>query len=229
MAPMKSPVPLRRRDNQTYSVAALARLCGLSTREILRRMGRQEKFPVGRQREMERVLGRKAKTSLVGEKAPPIRPLLRRLEEESKHGELKDSELAPDVLATLREERKVGLAKPFDATWLITAIRVSDNYFTAIRLSAGQRDWQRDFGKTAVPILVGVAWSLERSADAQAIVLRLCDVVARRLRLRLTWPADADESNDLKNAIYRACLDAGELECDDVLVELQGLTVAGPG
>jgi hypothetical protein len=121
------------------------------------------------------------------------------------------------------------LVKAFDSLWTIAAIRAADSYFTPIRLSAGQRDWQRDFAKTATPILVGVAWSLERSADAQAIVLRLCDVVAKRLRLKLTWPDDADESNDLKNAIYRACLDAGELECDDVLVELQGLTVTGPG
>jgi TIR domain len=159
---------------------------------------------------------------------PPIRRLLRELERALAVGDLQDSELGPDVLVTLRDERDVELAKPLDPLWLIAAIRAADSYFTLIRLSAGQRDWQRDFAKAATPILVGMAWSLERSADAQAVVLRLCDVIAKRLRLKLIWPADADEGNDLANAIYRECLDAGELECDRVLVELQGLTVIGP-
>lgn len=162
-------------------------------------------------------------------KPAPIRRLLRELERAMAGGDLHDSELGREVVAVLQNERDVELAKPFDSLWIITAIRAADSYFTPIRLSAGQRDWQRDFAKTATPILVGMAWSLERSADAQAIVLRLCDMVAKRLRLKLTWPADVDESNNLKNGIYRACLDAGELEGDDVLVELQGLTVTGPG
>jgi len=86
----------------------------------------------------------------------------------------------------------------------------------------------KGFPKAATPILVGVAWALERAPDAQAVVLRLCGVVAHRLRLQLIWPVDPDELNDLKNGIYLACLNASELECDEVLVELQGLTVIGP-
>lgn len=172
-----------------------------------------------------------ATLSVVGSDVRPtsIRPLLRELERAMASGDLQNSELGREVLAALRDERDLELAKPFDSVWIIAAIRAADSYFTPIRLSAGTRDWQRDFAKVATPILVGTAWSLERSADAQVIVLRLCDVIAKRLRLKLTWPADSDESNDLKNAVYRACLDAGELECDFVLVELQGLTVTGPG
>jgi hypothetical protein len=163
-----------------------------------------------------------------GVQPPPIRRLLRELERALAVGELQDSELGPDVLTTLRDERHVELAKPFDSLWIIAAIRAADSYFTPIRLRAGERDWQRDFAKAATPILVGIAWSLERSADAQAVILRLCEVIAKRLRLKLIWPADADEANDLKNAIYRACLDARELECDRTVVELQGLRVSGP-
>ena len=167
---------------------------------------------------------------LVGAEAQPvpIRPLLRDLERVLTSGDLRDSELAPDVLATLQVERELKLAKPFDSIWIIRGIQAGDFYFAPIRLSAGERDWQRDFAKTATPILVGVAWSLERSPEAQAVVMRLCYVIAKRLRLQLVWPDNPDESNDLKNAIYRGCLDAAELECDNVLVELQGLTVIGP-
>ncbi len=159
---------------------------------------------------------------------PPIRPLLRALELALSDGDLQDSELGPDVLATLRDERGVELARSFDPSWMIAAIRVADSFFTAIRLSAGQRNWQRDFAKSAMPVLVGTAWSLARSPDAQAVVLSLCDVIAKRLRLKLMWPTDADSANDLKNAIYDACLDASELESDDVLMQLQGMTVTGP-
>ncbi|MEM9367472.1 MAG: toll/interleukin-1 receptor domain-containing protein [Planctomycetota bacterium] len=159
---------------------------------------------------------------------PPIRPILRELEWAISGGDLLDSELGREVVAALQDERNVNLANPFDALWMVAAIRAADSYFTPIGLSAGQRDWQLDFAKASAPILVGLAWSLERSPDAQAIVLGLCNIVAERLRLKLKWPADPDESNDLKNAIYRACLDAGELECEQVLVELQGLKVTGP-
>ena len=127
---------------------------------------------------------------------PPIRRLLLELERALVAGDLQDSELGPDVLATLQDERHVELAKRFDPVWIIAAIRAADSYATPIRLSAGQRDWQRDFAKAATPILVGMAWSLECSADAQAVVLRLCAVIAKRLRLKLIWPADADEAND---------------------------------
>jgi hypothetical protein len=159
---------------------------------------------------------------------PPIRPLLRELERALAGGDLQDSELGREVLTTLQAEMKLELAKPFDSLWIVAAIRLADSYFTPIRLSAGQRDWQRDFAQATTPILVGVAWSLKRSVEAQAVVLRLCDVIARRLRLKLTWPTAADESNDLKNAIYRACLDASELESDRVLMELKAITVTGP-
>lgn len=159
---------------------------------------------------------------------PPHRPLLRDLERSIAEGELRDSLLAPIVLEALREQTELALASPYDPFWITTGIRLGDEYFVRVRLSAGHRDWQKDFAQTATPILVGVARSFERSADAQALMMRLCDLVAARLRLTLIWPGDPDESNDLKNAIYRACLGATELESDSVLVELQRLTVVGP-
>jgi hypothetical protein len=159
---------------------------------------------------------------------PPHRALLRDLERALASGELKDSELGPLVLETLQEETNLELVKLYDPQWITVGIRVADSYFRLIRPSAGQRDWQRDFAKTATPILVGVARSLMRSADAQAMIVRLCEVMARRLRLKLVWADDADELNDVRNALYRECLAAHEVESDAVLILLQGLTVIGP-
>jgi hypothetical protein len=164
-----------------------------------------------------------------GTQPPSHQQLLRDLERALDFGELEDSELGPLVLQTLQQETALELAKPYDPMWTTAGIRLADFYFTLIRPSAGQRDWQRDFAKTATPILVGVSKSLQRSADAQAVVVRLCEVVAQRLRLNVIWPDDPDELNDAKNAIYRACLASREVESDDVLVVLQGLAVVGPG
>lgn len=158
----------------------------------------------------------------------PKSPLLHDLEQAMTGGVLRNSELAEDVLKTLQVEGELELVTHFDSRWIVTAILASDAYFALIWQSAGVRDWQRDFAKIATPIVVGVAWSLQRSPDAQAVVTRLCNVVASRLRLNLVWPDDPDEANDLKNAIYRTCLDASELECDDVLAQLQVLPVIGP-
>jgi hypothetical protein len=159
---------------------------------------------------------------------PPIRRLMHGLRQALRVGDLRDSELGKDVLATLRYGKDVKLAESFDPSKIIAAIWDADACFTLVRLSAGQRDWQRDFAQAATPVLVGIAWSLERSADAQAVVLRLCDMVAKRLRLKLIWPADADDANDLKNAIYTECFNADVLECDDVLLQLKRLKVTGP-
>ena len=159
---------------------------------------------------------------------PPHRALLRDLERSLGSGELTDSELGPLVLRTLQEEPALQLVKPFDFEWITTGIRVADSYFRLVRLSAGMRDWQRDFAQTATPILVGVARSLLRSPDAQAAVVRLCEAVAQRLRLKLVWPDDPDDLNDLRNDLYRACIDAQEIESDSVLSVLKGLPVAGP-
>jgi len=162
--------------------------------------------------------------------ATPLRhrPLLRHLERSIVDGELQDSLLAPVVLEALDQETELGLASPYDPWWITTGIRLSDEYYVRVRLSAGHRDWQRDFAQTTTPILVGLARSLERSADAQALIVRVCDVLAARLRLRLIWPEEPDALNDVKNAIYRACLDATDVESDEVLVELAGLTLVGP-
>ena len=159
---------------------------------------------------------------------PAHRPLLHHLERSITDGRLRDSPLAPVVLEALRKETELELANPYDRCWITTGIGLGDEYFTRVRLSAGVRDWQRDFARTATPIIVAVARSLGRSADAQALVVRLCDVLAARLRLKLIWPKDPDALNDVKNAIYRKCLDATEIESDEVLQELGGLSVIGP-
>jgi hypothetical protein len=159
---------------------------------------------------------------------PAIRHLVQGLERALASGDLDDEGLGPPVLSALHDQREVKLAKPLAPLWIIAAILAADVYFTRVRLSAGQRGWQQDSAKAVAPILVGVTWSLERSPDAQALVLRLCDVIAKRLRLKLVWPTDADEANDLRNSIYRACLDADVLECDDVVEELRRLSVIGP-
>lgn len=159
---------------------------------------------------------------------PPHRPLLRALEHSMTDGELRDSLNAPAVLAALSDEKGLELVRNFDPLWIITGIRLTDEYYVGVRTSAGQRDWQRDFAQVITPTLVGVARSLQRSADAQALVIRLCDTLATRLRLRLVWPKDTDEFNDLTNAIYGSCLVAKELESDAALVAVKAITVIGP-
>ena len=159
---------------------------------------------------------------------PAHQPLLHHLERSIADGELRDSLLAPVVVEALWEETEVELAVPYDPSWTIMGIRVSDEHFKRVRQSAGCRDWQMDLAQTATPILVGVARSLKQSADAHALVMRLCDLLAARLRLTLIWPADPEASTCVKNAVYRACLDATEIESDEVLQELGNLTVSGP-
>ncbi|NLF67843.1 MAG: toll/interleukin-1 receptor domain-containing protein [Candidatus Anammoximicrobium sp.] len=163
-----------------------------------------------------------------GAQPPSHQQFLRDLERAMDSGELRDSELGPFVLQTLQRETTLELAEPYQQMWTTAGIRLADFYYTLIQPSAGERDWQRDFAKTATPILVGVAKSLERSADAQAVVVRLCEVVAQQLRLKVIWSDDPDELNEARNAIYRACLAAHEVESDNVLMVLQGLTVVGP-
>ena len=90
------------------------------------------------------------------------------------------------------------------------------------------RDWQRDFATVATPILVGASRCLQQSADAQAAIIQLCIAIAQRLRLKILWPEDADEVNDIKNAIYNACRQAGDLESDETLITLRQLRVVGP-
>jgi hypothetical protein len=156
------------------------------------------------------------------------RPLLRDLERSIAGGELRDSLIGAIVLAVLSEEKKLELVRDYDPNWLVGGIRLSDEYFVRVRTSAGYRNWQRDFAQTATPMLVGVSHSLDRSADAQALIISLCNSLANRLRLRLVWPDDPDKFNDKANAIYIACLEATELESDSVLIELKELTVVEP-
>jgi len=143
-------------------------------------------------------------------------------------GELQDSLLAPIVLRALRDETELELASVYRPIWIPRGIRLSDEYLVPVRQSAGIRDWQRDLPQTATPVLIAVARSLQQSADAQALIMRLYHLVAARLRLRLIWPENPDELNDLKNTIYRACRKATRLECDDVLAALKAVTVVGP-
>jgi hypothetical protein len=140
-------------------------------------------------------------------------------------GDLMESELGPMVLAMLREETHLEVSIPLDTEWLKTAIRLSDMYFVPVRSSAGDSDWQRDVAQVATPIIVGMARSLKRSADAQATVVSLCHSIAKRLRLSFDWPTLPDAANELSNSLYRACLNATELESDDVLSILKSIPV----
>lgn len=160
--------------------------------------------------------------------APEHTSLVRDIERSMMDGELRHSSVAHTVLAVLREEPRLELAPDCDPIWLTRGILASDEYFVPVSGSAGHRDWQKDFAQTVTPTLVGVSRSLVRSADAQAVVLRLCEAITARLRLILVWPEDPDESNDLRNAIYRTCLGATELESDEVMLQLRRLTVLGP-
>lgn len=164
----------------------------------------------------------------VTSKTSPQRPLLHALERAYADGELRDSLIAPIVILALSEENEIELARELDLVWVIRGIRLSDEYFVRVRGSAGHRDWQRDFAQTAVSTLVGTTRSLKRSADAQALIIQLCNALATRLRVSLIWPEDPDEYNDLTNEIYTACLQATHLEEDTVLIALKGLTVVGP-
>jgi hypothetical protein len=164
-----------------------------------------------------------------GTQPPPHRPMLLHLERELGSGVLKDSELGPLVLEALRQETELRLVDSFNPNWMTDGIRLGDFYFTLVRPSAGMRDWQRDFAKTATPILVWVARSFRRSADVHAAIIKLLERLAQKLRLTVVWPDDPDELNDLKNSIYRECLNAHQVESDDVLVVLNGITITGPG
>jgi hypothetical protein len=154
--------------------------------------------------------------------------LLRDLKQSLTNGELKDSLIGAIVVEALDAERELKLAKRYRPEWILTGIRLSDEYFDLVNSGVGHRDWQRDFAQVIAPALVAVTQSLARSAAAQALTIHLCELVAARLRLKLKWPRPLDESNELKNAIYRACLDATEHESDAVLIQLRGLKVAGP-
>lgn len=159
---------------------------------------------------------------------PRNRRLVRDLKRSMADGELRDSEIAPIVLAALGDESKVELAVGFESKWLIRGIRASDEYFVGVRFGAGEIDWQRDFPQTLAPVLVGLAHSLARSSDAQALLINVCNKIAGELKLRLLWPTQPDEYNDVVNRIYLESLQATELESDDVLSQLKELKVVGP-
>jgi hypothetical protein len=159
---------------------------------------------------------------------PPRQGLLHDVTRSVTAGDLQDSLIAPIVLAALKDEKELEVVSGYYPSWMTVAIRLSDEYFAQVWQSAGERDWQRDFAQTATPVLVGTARSLKRSPSSQALIVKLCNAVAEQLRLSLVWPKEADEFNDLVNAIYKACLKATDLESDDVLVQVKGLVVIGP-
>ncbi len=158
----------------------------------------------------------------------PHGKLLHDLEKSIADGKLRNSKVARIVLTALRQEKELELVANYNPSWIIVGIQLSDEFFKPVRKSAGERDWQKDFAQTVTPILVSTARSLERSADSQALVIKLCNAMAAGLRLNLIWPEEADHFNDLVNAIYKACINAKELENENVFMQLKGLTVIGP-
>ena len=164
----------------------------------------------------------------VGSHPPSHRPLIRDIDRAIVNGDLKDSELGGEVLDLLCSEENLKLSKPYDPNPLIIGLRLGDDYFAKVETSPGIRYWQRDFAQITAPVLVGLTKVLERTPAAQAVVVRCCELITRRLRLRIAWPAGPDEVSDLRNKIYKACLEAHRLECDFVLIALQGIQVVGP-
>jgi hypothetical protein len=143
-------------------------------------------------------------------------------------GDLRHSRLAPIILDVLTSEQRWEPAPLSKINWLITAIRLSDEFLAQIEAGVESQDWQRDFAMVAVPLIVGAARTLRRSADAQFLVARICDIAAEQLRLKILWPRVSEEYNRLINEIYRSGIQAKELESDDVLVMLKKLEVLGP-
>jgi hypothetical protein len=154
--------------------------------------------------------------------------LISQIELERERGSLLDSFIAPAVVSVLKKAKEIALASNCPPQWCIAGIRLSDEYVVRVRSSAGVRDWQRDFAAVAAPTLVGVARSLERSPESQAIIIKLCTVLAKLLRLKLIWPEDADDHNDLVNALYLASVHSTDHESDDVYIALKGLGIRGP-
>ena len=181
-------------------------------------------------KQRQQVAGKVVPYGLVHPGANPLphRPLLQILERACADGDLRNSLLAPIVISVLSAETELKLVRPMDPDLVVRSVRLSDEYFVPVRKSAGQRDYQRDFPQSATPILVSIARSFERSADAHAVIVQLCNALADRLRMKLIWPDDPDEFNDLTNEIYSACLQATHLDDDDVLMALKGLPVVGP-
>lgn len=132
------------------------------------------------------------------------------------------------VLERLQQETDLKLVLPFDPNKITAGIRSADIYFTKVRFSGGQKDWQLDYATAATPLLTGIAKSFEESIDVHAVIVSLCEPVAKRLKLTLEWPDDPEESNSLKNELYRACINARELESDEVRSILMRLTITGP-
>jgi hypothetical protein len=156
------------------------------------------------------------------------RPLLRDIERAVADGELQNAKIVRIVFEAMNEEACLELSSDYDPIWITRGIRISDEYRVRVRESAGLTDWQHDCAQTATPTLVGMTRSLQRSADAHALVIRLFELVASEFKLRLIWPEDPDQHNDLKNEIYQTCLKATDLECDEVLAVLKKVTVVGP-
>lgn len=156
------------------------------------------------------------------------RRLLQDLTESMASGELRDSRVAAVVLSVLKDEKYLEVATGYNPSSIVVGIRASEEWFERVYRSAGEPDWQQDFARTAAPLLRGTTHSLKRSPITQAVVVRLCNALAKRLRLKLAWPEDVQEFNDLVNRIYKVCVEAQDLEDDDLLKLLEGLVVVGP-
>lgn len=159
---------------------------------------------------------------------PAHTQLLIDIQSELRHGKLRDASIAKTLLERLSEAPGLELSDDYNRIWTkvgISGLRASDELLRRLDSSAGIRDWQLDFFAAVAPVLVGTTKCLKQSSEAQALLLRLCESLANRLKLSLEWPDDADQRNGRANSIYTACLDARELESEDVVFELSKLTI----
>lgn len=198
--------------------AAWVQIC----KEIERAAGPSRPLAVGREKPVPH-----ANSDALSMAEPP--PWLPDLQHRIESGDLCDSAVAPVVLAVLRGATQVKLVAPPDWPTMLMGIAASDDVLRRVQRSAGIRDWQLDLPLILRPTLIAVAHALEQSSDAQELIVRLCNAIARRVPLSIDWPTAADEYNDLTTTIYRRCLEASTLECDDLLTELKRLVVVGPG
>lgn len=155
------------------------------------------------------------------------RKILRDVEHSAISGKLKKSLLVWILYGLLSEEYAIEATDRYNASRLINAVRLSDEYYVHIQKSRGMRDWQLDFWQMVCPILIGLSRSFKRSADVQALLIRVCNVLAGLLQLKIDWPAEADGRKTIES-IYSDCLAAKNLRDDDVLRQLRGLNVVDP-
>jgi hypothetical protein len=161
--------------------------------------------------------------------SPSDQPLLRDITRARNGGELSKSFIVKVVVEILQNEPNLEVAPDYDHWPLTKGIKLSDEYYVHFNPTAAAPDLQTEFAQLATPVLVSLARSLKRSAISQETVIQLYNTLVGLLKLVIIKPRDLDRRNRAMKAIYRAAVNAAELESDEVLVAVKRLTVARRG